>query len=313
MSNIVEADYTIIQERTLPVIISEIKIIEQHVTKTAIEGAIQIGERLQEAKDKIGHGNFGDWCKENLNYSQDTAQKFMKLAREYGDKNSMLANTAMSRNFSISNALSLLKVPEEDREQFVEEHQIEDMTNKDLEEEIRKLKKEKEELKHIAECRKGIIDRAESAANDLRYEAEDLKRKLQDAKTQAESDPEEMEKLQKKLRKAEESLKKEKEKLKKEQEDRQATIDKELKAAGERMQEQTKASIEGLQSEIEKLKKRQQNAGNESLLRFKVFVDQLQDAFSRAVECILDEEDQEQADKMNTALKAVLKNMEEDL
>lgn len=51
MSNIVEAKYQIVQDRTLPVIISEIKIIEQTVAKTAMEGAIQIGERLQEAKE----------------------------------------------------------------------------------------------------------------------------------------------------------------------------------------------------------------------------------------------------------------------
>ena len=51
MSNIVEAEYTIVQERTLPVIISEIHIIEQNVAKTALEGAVQIGTRLQEAKE----------------------------------------------------------------------------------------------------------------------------------------------------------------------------------------------------------------------------------------------------------------------
>ena len=307
MSNIVEADYTIIQERTLPVIISEIKIIEQHVTKTAIEGAIQIGERLQEAKDKIGHGNFGDWCKENLNYSQDTAQKFMKLAREYGDKNSMLANTAMSRNFSISNALSLLKVPEEDREQFVEEHPVEDMKNKELEEEIWKLKKEKREAEETTERVRQIMHRAEDAANELRGEVKSLKEQL------AEADPEKAEKLKAKLEKAEASLAKEKEKLKKEQESRQEAIDKELQVQRDEMAAKTKKSIESLQEEIEQLKKREQNAGNESMLRFKVLVDQLQDTFRQAGECIVNETDQEMADKMNAALRTILKNMEDDL
>jgi len=307
MSNIVEAEYEIVQERTLPVIISEIKIIEQHVTKTAIEGAIQIGERLQEAKQLAGHGNFGQWCQENLNYSQDTAQKFMKLAREYGGQNNVLANTAMSRNFSISNALSLLKVPEEDREKFIEEHPVEDMKNKELEEEIWKLKKEKREAEENTERVRQIMHRAEDAANELRGEVKSLKEQL------AEANPEKAEKLKAKLEKTEAALEKEKEKLKKEKDDRQAAIDKELKAAGDAMQEQAKKSIESLQKEVDRLKRREQKAGNETLLKFKILVDQLQDVFRQAGECILAEEDQEKADKMNAALRAVLQSMEEDL
>lgn len=307
MNNIIEAEYEIVQERTLPVIISEIKIIEQHVTKTAIEGAIQIGERLQEAKELAGHGNFGQWCQENLNYSQDTAQKFMKLAREYGGQNNALANTAMSRNFSISNALSLLKVPEEDREQFVEEHQVEDMKNKELEEEIWKLKKEKREAEENTERVRQIMHRAEDAANELRGEVKSLKEQL------AEADPEKAEKLKAKLEKTEAALEKEKEKLKKEKDNRQAAIDKELKAAGDAMQEQAKKSIESLQKEVDRLKRREQKAGNESLLKFKILVDQLQDVFRQAGECILAEEDQDTANKMNAALRQVLQSMEEDL
>lgn len=326
MSNIVEADYTVVQERTLPVIISEIKIIEQHVTKTAIEGAIQIGERLQEAKQLAGHGNFGQWCQENLNYSQDTAQKFMKLAREYGGKNNVLANTAMSRNFSISNALSLLKVPEEDREKFAEEHPVEDMTNKELEEEIRELKEEKdldeEEIRMLRDDLDKERDRAleaydreqaakEEAAHALQ-KIEDLKRQLDDAEGGS-ADMEELEKLKAKLEKTEAALAKEKEKLKKEKDGRQAAIDKELKAAGEAMQEQAKKSIDSLQAEVDRLKRREQKAGNESLLKFKILVDQLQDIFDQAGQCILIEQDAERAHKMNAALRQVVDKMKEEL
>lgn len=312
MSNIVEAEYEIVQERTLPVIISEIKIIEQHVTKTAIEGAIQIGERLQEAKQLAGHGNFGQWCQENLNYSQDTAQKFMKLAREYGGQNNVLANTAMSRNFSISNALSLLKVPEEDRGKFAEEHPVEDMTNKELEEEIRRLNEEKASRERtIQVLNNSMQDEAEKLLQ-AQHEIEDLKRQLDDAEGGS-ADMEELEKLKAKLEKTEAALAKEKEKLKKEKDGRQAAIDKELKAAGEAMQEQAKKSIVSLQAEVDRLKRREQKAGNESLLKFKILVDQLQDVFRQAGECILAEEDQDKANKMNAALRQVLQSMEEDL
>ena len=313
MSNIVEAKYQIVQDRTLPVIISEIKIIEQTVAKTAMEGAIQIGERLQEAKEQVGHGNFEQWCEENLNYSSRTARNFMRIASEYGGENGLISNRKMSSDLSISNALSLLKVPEEDREKFIEEHPVEDMKNKDLEDEIRKLKEEKaaleEEVENVAKDRSEVNEQLAEAEKEV----EVLKAKLSTQPAEPQTDRKELARLQEKLRKAEESLKKEKEKLKKEQEDRRTVIDKELQAQRDEMAAKTQKSIDSLQAEIEQLKRREQNAGNESMLKFKVLVDQLQDTFRQAGECIVNETDQEMAGKMNAALRTILKNMEDDL
>lgn len=312
MSNIVEAKYQIVQDRTLPVIISEIKIIEQTVAKTAMEGAIQIGERLQEAKEQVGHGNFEQWCEENLNYSSRTARNFMRIASEYGGENGLISNRKISSDLSISNALSLLKVPEEDREKFIEEHPVEDMKNKDLEDEIKRLKEEKESRERTVNVlNKSLQDEAEKLAKAY-HEIEDLQRQLDETPAEA-VDPAELEKMKKKLEKAEASLAKEKEKLKQEQESRQAAIDKELQAQRDEMAAKTQKSIDSLQAEIEQLKRREQNAGNESMLKFKVLVDQLQDTFRQAGECIVNETDQEMADKMNAALRTILKNMEDDL
>ena len=199
MSNIVEAEYQVVQERTLPVIISEIKIIEQNTARIVLENGIQIGQRLQEAKEQVGHGNFGQWCEENLNYDQRTANRFMKLAVEYGDENGLLANSTTLSNLSISNALSLLKVPEEDREQFVAEHDVEDMKNKELEEEIRKLKEEKSILKE--EVEQVAKDRTEANGKlaDAEAEVERLKGKLVAAASKPDADPEEIERLKKEL------------------------------------------------------------------------------------------------------------------
>ena len=312
MSNIVEAKYQIVQDRTLPVIISEIKIIEQTVAKTAMEGAIQIGERLQEAKEQVGHGNFEQWCEENLNYSSRTARNFMRIASEYGGENGLISNRKMSSDLSISNALSLLKVPEEDREKFIEEPPVEDMKNKDLEDEIRKLKEEKESRERTVDVlNKSLQDEAEKLSKAY-HEIEDLQRQLDETPAEA-VDPAELEKMKKKLEKAETSLAKEKEKLKQEQESRQAAIDKELQAQRDEMAAKTQKSIDSLQAEIEQLKRREQNAGNESMLKFKVLVDQLQDTFRQAGECIVNETDREMANKMNAALRTILKNMEDDL
>lgn len=331
MSNIVEADYTIECERTLPVIAAEIKIIEQNTARVILENGIQIGQRLQEAKEKVGHGGFGEWCRENLNYSQDTAQKFMRLAKEYGDENSLLANTAMSRNFSISNALSLLKVPEEDREKFAEEHPIEDMTNKALEEEIRKLKEEKEKAAETIEALRRTADKESKRTLQAIHEVEDLKRQLDDAKL---ADPEEVAKLQGKLAMASQAILKAKDDLKKEKDGRQKAIEKELEAKKKKIEEEIrKEAAEELQmekdradaeetravhleEEIARMKKREKNAGNDTIIRFKVLVDQLQAVFKECEQCILDAEagtDPELSGKMNAALNTVIDSFKEEL
>ena len=330
MSNIVEADYTIVQERTLPVIVSEIKIIEQNVAKTAMEGAIQIGERLQEAKEQVGHGNFDTWCKENLNYNRRTAERFMKIASEYGGENGLISKTTTLSHLSISNALSLLKVPEEDREKFVEEHPVDDMTNKALEEEIRKLKEEKQKDTETIETLRRNADRESERTLQAIHEAEDLKRQLDDAAS-AQADPEEIAKLQEQLQRAEqklqktkEDLKKEKDKLKVEKDLRQAAIDKELEAQSAKLKDEAKkevdAVIEDLQSmkdqleeENRSLQHKLENTGNDTIIRFKVLVDQLQETFEACGNCILNAEagtDPELPTKMNTVLKTVVESFE---
>lgn len=296
MSNIVEADYTVVQERTLPVIISEIHIIEHNVAKTALEGAVEIGARLQEAKEKVGHGNFEQWCHENLNYSKRTAENFMKVSREYGGSTGLISKTQALADFSITKALSLLKVPEEEREAFLEEHDIEGMTTREMEEAIRAANEERD----------AANAEAKSAKSALKTKTEVMDKLC-----------EELEKKQKKLDRAEA-------KLKKEQEGRQAQIDaaiEDQKAEIEKKAQENAGAVllkaeterKDLQSENEALKRKLANAGNESVVKFKVLVDQLQDIFDQAGQCILIEQDAERAHKMNAALRQVVDKMKEEL
>lgn len=323
MSNIVEADYTVVQERTLPVIISEIHIIEHNVVKTALEGAVEIGARLQEAKEKIGHGNFKNWCQENLNYSQSTAERFMRLNAEYGGEDGLLSKSSTLQIFSITKALSLLKVPEEERETFIEEHKVEDMTTRELEEEIRKLKEDKnileEEIWNVSKDRSEIDGRLSEAE----AEVQKLKGELAIAEKNA-ADTAEIDILKEKLEKEKTKAKEAQEKLKKEKAARQTEIDAAIEKKQEELQKEaeTKAGKvlqkaeeerKGLQNENEALKRKLANAGNESVVKFKVLVDQLQDIFDQAGQCILIEQDAERAHKMNAALRQVVDKMKEEL
>ena len=289
MEQIVNAEYQVVQERTLPVIASEIKIIEQQTAKTVLENGIQIGTRLQEAKEQVGHGNFEEWCKENLNYTSRTARKFMQLATEYGDENGLISNRNISSDLSISKALTLLKVPEEDREEFVEEHDVEGMTVKEMEEAIRTANDERDAANAHAEAQQKV---ALQATDDL-------------------------EKERAKVEKANEKLKKEKD-------SRQKVIDEAIEKEREEIRELAKKEAGAALSEAEKarddladenaaLKRKLENSGQEGIVKFKILVDQLQDVFDQAGQCILVEPNKDRADKMSAALKQVVEKFQEEL
>lgn len=289
MEQIVNAEYQVVQERTLPVIASEIKIIEQQTAKTVLENGIQIGIRLQEAKEQVGHGNFEEWCKENLNYTSRTARKFMQLATEYGDENGLISNRNISSDLSISKALTLLKVPEDDREEFVEEHDVDTMTVKELEDAVREAKEEAEQANAQLKAR-------EDSEADLMSQLEKEKKNAETAK----------------------------EKLKKEKEKREEEIASAVAKEREEIRQQAKREAGAALSEAEKarddladenaaLKRKLENSGQEGIVKFKILVDQLQDVFDQAGQCILVEPNKDRADKMSAALKQVVEKFQEEL
>lgn len=294
MSNIVEADYRVVPERTLPVIASEILYIESQVAKTALDGAIQIGIKLKEAKEKVDHGQWEDWCSENLNYSKSKAEKMMKIATEYGDENSPYVKTYMCTDLSISKALRLLQVPESEVESFAEKNDIQDMTVKELEDKIKALKQEKEDQsEEILE----LQERMEKK-ND---EAERLAGELESMKSQT-ADPEEIIKLEEKLHKAKERENDLKEKLKAEKEARDQEIQKALEKEGDKLKaeaetaaakqiESTQRENEEMTQRVKELEAKIDNVSNESLMLFKLKVDQLQKIYQECQDAATDTPD----------------------
>lgn len=311
MSNIVEADYRVVPERTLPVIASEILYIESQVAKTALDGAIQIGIKLKEAKEKVDHGQWEDWCSENLNYSKSKAEKMMKIATEYGDENSPYAKTYMCTDLSISKALRLLQVPESEVESFAEKNDIQDMTVKELEDKIKALKQEKED--QSVEIEKEILGLQEQMKqkND---EAERLARELESLKTQT-ADPDEITKLEEKLQKTKIRENELKEKLKAEKEARNQEIQKALEKEGDKLKaeaetaaakqiESTRRDNESMAQQIKELEAKIDNVSNESLMLFKLKVDQLQKVYQECQKAAVETPD---PDKTKAALLQIVK------
>lgn len=146
------------QERTLEVVAAEIR----GYTFSMLTNIIEIGRRLVEAKGMIQHGQFMNWCRENFGFSSSQTNNFMQLYRAYGsEQNSLFGaelNSQSFGNLNYSKALALLALPSpEEREAFVEEHDVESMTTKELKQAIKERDEAIRREKEAAEQREAAM------------------------------------------------------------------------------------------------------------------------------------------------------------
>lgn len=59
-------------------LVSEIRMITEQTKQVVLFNSIEIGRRLTEAKAMVKRGTWGTWLKERVDYSQRTANNFMK-------------------------------------------------------------------------------------------------------------------------------------------------------------------------------------------------------------------------------------------
>lgn len=178
----------IIAARNIETITTEIKTIETQMAKTAIYGCIEIGKRLVEAKEMVGHGNWGKYLEEKVRYSQQWATNLMNLYREYGGaQESLFDNFANSKSFGkidVTKHILLLGVPAEDREAFAAEHDAENATTRELQAAIR----ERDEANtKVADLKKKLADTADQLdiAGDKLLAKDEKIRRLQDQAAEA--------------------------------------------------------------------------------------------------------------------------------
>ena len=122
--------------RDVSAITAEIKLIQSNVRRTALEGCIEIGRRLTEVKELLPHGEWGQYLKDEFDWSQDRAGQLMKLFREYGAGQQNIfgaeLNSDTYRNLTFSQALRLIAIPESEREEFVKENDVERLSTREL-------------------------------------------------------------------------------------------------------------------------------------------------------------------------------------
>ena len=134
--------------RTIEAITGEILELKQRGGEVILD----IGRRLLEEKGMLPHGEWLPWLNERVEFSERTAQKFMRLAQKW-------SNPSALADLGATKALMLLALPEEEREEFVEDHNVIDMSARQLEQAL----KERDEARKAAEAAKADASVAEQA------------------------------------------------------------------------------------------------------------------------------------------------------
>lgn len=178
-------------QRTPDVIGAEIRGLTQQAKSMTLWFGIEIGRRLTEAKALLEHGQWLPYLKEQTEFSQPSASRLMRLYDEYGAKQTSLfgaeLNYSTLNNLSISNALRLLAVPEDEREEFALEHDVEHMSARELDELIKQRDEAEQRAARAEEQVQQAADgaaRADEQYQKAKQELHLLREKLGNAEAQ---------------------------------------------------------------------------------------------------------------------------------
>lgn len=186
--------------RTLDMVAAEIRTF----TASMLNNIIEIGRRMVEAKEMLPYGDFGKWIQENTGYSASTANNFMRIYTEYGAaQGSLFGGETECQTFgklSYTKALALLSLPTGEREAFVESHDVDAMSTRQLQKAIRERDAALQEaegsalrIQELEEARDKIAE-AYQAAEQEKGQLRDRLRELEEKGAEpAAADPAEIE------------------------------------------------------------------------------------------------------------------------
>ncbi len=293
--------------------------------------AAQAGGRLNVIKSRLGHGQWEKWCADNLNFSTKKANRMMKLAEKMADENSIFSKTTTLSDIGISKVWALLGAPEEVAEEVISNPAVPDMSVREFQDEIKRLKEEKAQLEEEKDSMESWMnqakDREREAVEALQGQIQQLEEQIkvyQETPAASPAQEAEITRLQKELDAVRTNLGKEREKAKVlkdsvEIEKEKAAAEAAEKASREkeaelaaRFQEENRLLIESNQqaaAEIDRLQKLQ--TGSQDVAEFKVKSDMLQQNFLACKGSIgkVADADPALSGKMKLALKKVLENM----
>lgn len=302
-------------QRSLEAVTAEIVTITAQIKREVLSGALEIGRRLMEAKELVPRGEWGKYLEEKVSFSPSQAGNFMRLYNEYGDKQESLFGGGIKaiENLSVTSAIRLLSLPAEERETFVDEHPVAEMSTRELEKAIRERNEAREAQRKAEESAKASSDalqKAETDAAEARQKAAALDKKLTQARKDAQDAREALERqkenpqvpddLMAKIRQdaekvaAETSAKEAADKLQK-LEDARAQAEKKAAAAEAALEEaRKKSAFQDPQAAV-----------------FKVLFSQVQEDFGQMLLALGKVQDPPLAEKLRGAARKLLESLEE--
>lgn len=182
----------------------EIRELTRQAKAMTVYYAVEIGRRLTAAKQMVAHGGWADWISKNTEFSQTTATRMMRIFDEYGAAQIGIfgaePNSSTLQNLSISNALRLLAVPEDEREEFAEAVDAENLSARELEKAIKERDaavKERENAQREANRYSLRTERAEKELQEAKEKAQELEDDLEVARADRRQMIEELEAIKK--------------------------------------------------------------------------------------------------------------------
>ena len=172
--------------RTPEIVAAEINSIKFQTRNVLLFNSIEIGKRLTEAKKMMEHGQFGKWLAEAVDYSQSTANNLMKIYEQYGaDQGALFGDNSKSQTFgnlSYSQAVALLGISAEEREQFIEDNNAAELSIRELKTKIKEYEEKNKQLDAANKNLNNILQGTQESFNKELVKTENLTAQLEEQK-----------------------------------------------------------------------------------------------------------------------------------
>lgn len=304
---------------------------DQQLANVMLAHAVEKGRWLTEAKAMVPYGEWGNWLKEKVDYSQSKAQGLMKLYQKFGDEQASLFGPPKSQtlgNLSVTKALMLIDIPDEELEEIMEGNDLESMTTR----EVAALKRDLADAKAQAKQAQADQTVAEQARAKMAEDMAFVKRQLemaQEGQSEAlayakerqeafDASEREVVRLAQELetlrsRPVEVAVESDPAAIEAARKEAEAAMQDKLneaRAAQEKARadlEQTRSELEGLRAKAAQAEKKASLAANEDLLLFRTLFDQTQELSNKMSGVLLKvrNKDPEKAAGLSKALMAL--------
>lgn len=197
--------------RTPAMVAAEINLIKDQTRKLVLTNSILIGQKLKEAQLMVEHGQWGKWLAEEVEFSVSTANNLMRVYEEYGaDQGVLFGSAAKSQaleNLSYTQAVLLLGVPKEEREEFIQEAHVEEISTRELQAKVKEYKEAKEKAEHAQDVATSEADKALANCDRLAAKVAEHEEKAKELRAEATMSANQRDEAVKKVKKLKDQVK----------------------------------------------------------------------------------------------------------